>query len=151
MAQVAPVSGPIERAYTRHPRSPDIFSGRAHAIGRWAVPFALALVYGYWVAAFARDGGPITTGNLVLGFVSTIVFTVVMATLLYVAPRLSRELHAFVWFLFTGAASGFLIAQAGLTDTRGLVATSVGLGAIVGLIVFYWAYTHEDARGHRIG
>ncbi len=44
---------------------------------------------------------------------------------------------------------GFLYSQSGETV---LLATglSLGLGAIAGLICFYWAYTHEDAEGHHI-
>ncbi|MFI2641482.1 hypothetical protein [Streptomyces sp. NPDC018610] len=151
MAHSAPVSGRTAHARTERHRPTDFFSDRAHTIGRWAVPFAIALVYGYWAAANRRHGGPITVGNLVFGFVTAIVFTVLMAALLYLAPRLPRELHAFAWFLFSGTAFGFLVGQTGHFETRWLVGVSAGVGVLIGLIVFYWVYTHEDAQGHRIG
>ncbi|GAA5057549.1 hypothetical protein [Streptomyces similanensis] len=159
MAHSAPVSGRTTGRTTGRAgtgtgswqrRSLNLFSDRAHTVGRWAVPLAIGLVYGYWAAANARHGGPITAGNLVLGFVTVIVFTVAMAAVLYLAPRLPREWHAFAWFLFSGAAFGFLVGQTGHFDARWLVGVSAGIGAIIGLLVFYWTYTHEDAEGHRI-
>ncbi|MEW2293321.1 hypothetical protein ABZ719_11510 [Streptomyces sp. NPDC006743] len=150
MAHAAPVSGRTADPRARHPRSPDIFSARTHRIARWAAPFAIGLVYGYWAAANRRAGGPITVGNLVFGFVTAVVFTLVTAGVLTLASRLPRELHAFLWFLFAGAAFGFLYVQSGesVLLTIGL---SLAFGVAVGLICFYWVYTHEDARGHRIG
>ncbi|MER6983628.1 hypothetical protein [Streptomyces carpinensis] len=149
MAHAAPVPARTTSTTRIEPRTPDFFSGRAHTVGRWAVPFVIGLVYGYWAAANRRAGGPITTGNLVFGFVTVIVFTVLMAGVLYVAPRLRRELHAFVWFLFSAVAFGFLYNQSGesLLLTVGL---SLGFGAIVGLFCFYWFYTHEDAQGRSV-
>jgi hypothetical protein len=136
---------------TRHPRTPDIFDARAHAVWRWLGPFVMGLVYGYWAATNRRHGGPITTGNLVFGFVTAVVFAVIMGSLLYLAWRLPSELHAFAWCAFSGAALGFLIAQSGGYADRWLVGVSAGFGVLIGLINFYWAHTHEDARGNRIG
>ncbi|MGX4691080.1 hypothetical protein [Streptomyces sp. JNUCC 63] len=146
MAHAAPVYGRTTRGSTRRP---DLFSPRAHAIGRWAAPFALGLIYGYWAAAIRRHGGPITTGNLVFGFVTTIVFTVVLASVLVLGPRLGREPHAVLWFAFIGVAFGFLFSQSGESVWLS-VALSLLAGIGVGVICFYWFYTHEDARGHRI-
>jgi drug/metabolite transporter (DMT)-like permease len=142
MAHAAPV-------YGGSTRSPDLFGQRAHAIGRWAGTFALGLVYGYWAAANRRSGGPITTGNLVFGFVTAVVFTLLLAGVLTLGPRLRRESHALLWFAFFGVAFGFLYSQSGET-----VLLSVGLSLVVGIAVglacFYWFYTHEDAVGHRV-
>ncbi|GHE65675.1 hypothetical protein GCM10014715_19160 [Streptomyces spiralis] len=149
MAHAAPVPARTTTPATRQPRTPDFFSHRAHNIGRWAGPFAIGLVYGYWAAANRRSGGPITTGNLVFGFVTVIVFTVLMAGVLYLAPRLRRELHAFVWFLFSAAAFGFLYNQSGESVLL-TVGLSLAFGVLVGLFCFYWFYTHEDAQGHRV-
>ena len=71
MAHAAPAS----RRRTARPRpSTDVFSPRAHRIASIAVPVVLGLVYGYWVAADRRSGGEITGWNLLLGFVSAVVF-----------------------------------------------------------------------------
>ncbi|MFE7215021.1 hypothetical protein ACFY0A_09510 [Streptomyces sp. NPDC001698] len=145
MAQAAPVSG----ITTRTTRPPNLFSDRAHAIGRWAGPLALGLVYGYWAAADRRYGGPITGWNVLFGFVTTIVFAVVLAGVLMVGPRLRREQHAALWFAFIGVAFGFLYSQSGhaIVPTVGL---SLGIGIVAGLSCFYWFYTHEDAAGRRV-
>ncbi|MFI1293192.1 hypothetical protein ACH4VM_32920 [Streptomyces sp. NPDC020792] len=145
MAHAAPVSG----ITTRTTRPPNLFSARAHAIGRWAGPLALGLVYGYWAAADRRDGGPITGWNVLFGFVTTIVFTVVLAGVLMLGPRLRREQHAALWFAFIGVAFGFLYSQSGhaLVSTVGL---SLGIAIVAGLFCFYWFYTHEDAAGRRV-
>ncbi|GGX93436.1 hypothetical protein [Streptomyces anandii] len=150
MAHAAPVTAAVTTRGTRtrtHP--PDIFGPRAHRIGRWALPFAIGLVYGYWAAANRRSGGPITGWNLAFGFITAIVFTLITVGVLLLGPRLPRELHALLWFAYIGIAFGFLYIQSGETV---LLATglSLGLGAIAGLFCFYWAYTHEDAEGHHI-
>ncbi|MEU5087036.1 hypothetical protein [Streptomyces sp. NPDC021356] len=149
MVHAAPVSGRTAGTRARHPRTPDIFDTRAHLVARWAGPFAIGLVYGYWAAANRRSGGPITVGNLVFGFVTAVVFTLLMAGVLTLASRLPRELHAFLWFLFTGAAFGFLYDQSGQSVLL-TIGLSLAFGVAVGLICFYWVYTHEDAKGRRI-
>ena len=144
-------AAPLPRGTTGDTRTrpPDIFSPRVHAVGHWAVPLAMGLVYGYWSAALRRSGGPITTGHLVFGFVTAIVFTLLLVGVLSVAPRLPRELHALMWFVFTGAAFGFWFSQSGASILL-IVVLSLTVGGASGLICFYWYYTHEDAEGHRI-
>ncbi|MEU4486193.1 hypothetical protein AB0H94_15090 [Streptomyces purpurascens] len=131
-------------------RTPDVFSPRAHAMAKVAVPVVVGLVYGYWAAALRRDAGPITGWNLLFGFLTTFVFAVVFAAVWNVAQRLRRELHALLWFVFTGCAMGFLYSQTG-----GSVLKSAGLGLAVGagvlVMLFYRYYSREDATGHRIG
>ncbi|MFC9684152.1 hypothetical protein [Streptomyces sp. NPDC056948] len=146
MAHAAPAS----REVALRRRTPDVFSPRAHAMAKVAVPVALGLVYGYWAAANRRYGGPITGWNLLFGFVTALVFAVLFAAVWQLGPMLRRELHAALWFAFTGCATGFLISQSGLS-----VLWSMWLGMAAGagvlLTMFYRYYTHEDATGRRIG
>ncbi|MFH9981898.1 hypothetical protein ACH4ND_22140 [Streptomyces sp. NPDC017179] len=146
MVHVAPASG----ITTRTTRPPDLFSARAHAIGRWAGPLALGLVYGYWAAADRRHGGPITGWNVLFGFVTTIVFTGLLAAVLIAGPRLRREQHAALWFAFIGVTFGFLYSQSGHAIVS-VVGLSLAIGIVAGLFCFYWFYTHEDAAGRRVG
>ncbi|MFI1165029.1 hypothetical protein ACH4UM_15785 [Streptomyces sp. NPDC020801] len=147
MAHAAPLPIGTTRDTRAHPT--DLFTERAHAVGRWAVPLAIGLIYGYWAAAIRRSGGPVTGWNLAFGFVTTIVFTLVTVGVLYLGPRLRRELHATLWFAYVGIAFGFLYSQSGesVLLSSGL---SLAVGVIAGLICFYWCYTHEDAEGHHI-
>jgi uncharacterized membrane protein YccC len=152
MAHAAPTPRtPVTPSRARVPdrRPPDVFDRRAHAAGRFAVPLAIGLVYGYWAAANRRQGGPITAWNIGFGFACTVGFTVLCSTLFFVAPRLRRETHAAVWGAFTGITLGFLYIQANVS-----VLHAAGLALLVGLAVFFFDfyryYTHEDAEGHRI-
>ncbi|MGV9251695.1 hypothetical protein [Streptomyces sp. NPDC003697] len=136
----------LARGGTTRTRTPDILSARTHAIGRWAVPAVVGVVYGYWAAANRRHGGPITVGNFLFGLVTGIVLMLLMTGVLYLAPHLSRVPHAMVWGALAGAAVGFLYAQTG-----GAVGAGIGLGlatgAGLGLCVFYWVYTHQTPHG----
>ncbi|MGW0766067.1 hypothetical protein [Streptomyces sp. NPDC002676] len=149
MAQAAPAPRGTTAPAPGGARSPDIFDERTHAIARVTVPVALGLLYGYWVAANHRAGGPITGGNLLLGFISALVFAVVCMGLLFVAPRLKREVHALAWTAFIGCAFGFMYNMGG-----GSVLRSAGMALAVSAVTvtafFYWYYTHEDAEGHRV-
>ncbi|MFJ4523680.1 hypothetical protein ACIP4Y_22435 [Streptomyces sp. NPDC088810] len=172
MAQAAPAPGGMSRP-GRTPemerrstdvvaRPPDVFDARTHSLARVAVPVALGLVYGYWVAASNRAGGPVTGWNLLLGFVSALVFAVVCAALLRLGPRMPREVHALSWSAFAGCAYGFLYSQSGsIFPTQGSgqgphddVVRSVLMGllwsAITFIVVFYRYYTREDAYGRRV-
>jgi hypothetical protein len=141
-------------------RPPDVFDARTHAIGRLVIPVALGLVYGYWVAANHRLGGPITGGNVALGLLSALVFAVLCAALLVLAPRMPRELHAVLWAVFVGCAFGFLYYQSGSliptqsTSRSGDLPRTVLLSLIwtAGTFVtlFYRFYTRENAFGRRI-
>ncbi|OIJ69576.1 hypothetical protein [Streptomyces mangrovisoli] len=144
MAQAAPAAGAFSRTDL-----PDILSARTHRMVHWTVPVALALVYGYWVAAIRRDGGPITGWNVLFGFVSAIVFAVLMLAVLQLTPSLPRETHAVVWFAFTGITFGFAYSQTGATVLRSVI-MSIGIALLVGIPLFYWYYTHEDGEGHHV-
>ncbi|MFD4605477.1 hypothetical protein ACFWPQ_46645 [Streptomyces sp. NPDC058464] len=145
MAQAAPTSGGMPRGG----RTPDVFSAQTHARARVAVPVVTGLIYGDWAAANRRSGGPITGGNLLFGFLSALVFAVVLFALLTYAPRLSRELHAVVWTAFAGIAFGFLYSQTGESVLRS-VGMSLAVAAVTFILMFYRFYTHEDAAGNRI-
>ncbi|MDQ8707606.1 hypothetical protein RCO28_34810 [Streptomyces sp. LHD-70] len=112
----------------------------------WLAPL-LAVAYGLWAAANHRDGGPITTGNVLYGIVAGVVFGAVYFGLRSMSARLPRELRALAWGSFTGIAFGFLYS---LTDAS--ILRSIGNAAIVGAVVagamFYRYYTTEDAKGH---
>ncbi|ARP71088.1 hypothetical protein LK07_16350 [Streptomyces pluripotens] len=145
MAHAAPAPGRMSRPG----RPPDVFSERTHTIARITFPIVLGLIYGYWVAADNRAGGPITGWNLLLGFVSTLVFAVVCFALLELAPRMPRELHALLWTAFVGCAFGFLYAQSNESIWR-TVLLSLLISAATFVPFFYRYYTHEDAFGRRI-
>lgn len=127
----------------------DVFSPRVHRAVLVAVPVALGLVYGFWAAANRRYGGPVTGWNLLFGFLTALVFAVVLMALLVLAPKLRRELHAVVWAAFCGIAVGFLFSQSGGSILR---SAALGLGVMAGVFVmmFYRFYTHEDASGHPV-
>ncbi|MEU6535654.1 hypothetical protein [Streptomyces sp. NPDC047000] len=146
MSYALPTQGPVTG---RPVHTPDVFSERTHATARLVVPVLLGLVYGYWAAADRRAGGPITGWNVLFGIVTTIVFAVVMATLLVVGPHLKREVHALMWVAFTGTAFGFLYSQSGASVLRCML-MGLLIGAVTGAALFYWYYTHEDAQGHHL-
>ncbi|GAA3124276.1 hypothetical protein GCM10010521_08950 [Streptomyces rameus] len=172
MAQAAPAPGGMSRPGRTpevegrgtdvHARPPDVLDARTHAMARIAVPVALGLVYGYWVAANNRSGGPVTGWNLLLGFVSALVFAVVCLALLTLAPRMQREVHALLWTAFVGCAFGFLYSQSGSffstqgagqgshDDTMRSVLMSLLMSAVTFAVLFYRYYTREDASGRRI-
>lgn len=172
MAQAAPSAGGMSRPgrtpeMERRPsdvvaRPPDVLDARTHRLGRVAVPVVLGLVYGYWVAANNRDGGPVTGWNWLLGLVSALVFAVVCAALLTLGPRLPREVHALAWAAFTGCAYGFAYSQIGAVfSTQGAgqgphgdLVRSVLMGllwaAIAFMVSFYRYYIRENAYGRRV-
>jgi len=151
MAHAVPASGTARTPVARTAagitayRPPDLFTRRAHAAGRIAVPVELGLVYGYWAAATRRHGGPLTGWNIGFGFLTALVFAALCIGLFFVAPRLRREQHAALWAAFVGSAVGFLYSQSGHS-----VLSAGGLGlvfaAAVFLFTFYRYYTHEKLK-----
>ncbi|MEU2063735.1 hypothetical protein [Streptomyces sp. NPDC013455] len=150
------------RATDVRARPPDVFDARTHAVARVVVPVVLGLVYGYWVAANNRAGGPITGWNVLLGIASGVVFSVVCMALLQLAPRMAREVHALLWTAFVGCAFGWLYSQSGsFFATQGAgqsghddvvrsVLMSLAASAVTFIVFFYRYYTREDAFGRRI-
>jgi hypothetical protein len=155
MAQAAPTSGGgmmgrirSNRA-ARPTRTPDLFDERVHTAGRYGIPVALGLVYGFWAAANRRGGGEITGWNILFGFVTAAVFIVLCIAVATFAPLLKRELHSLVKSCFAGAAVGFLFSQTGESVYRA-VALGVVVTAGIFAVFFYRYYTREDAEGNRI-
>ncbi|KOT30762.1 membrane protein [Streptomyces caelestis] len=128
----------------------DVFGARTHRMAKVVVPVLLGVVYGYWVAANRRYGGPITVENFLYGFFAGLGFSLVFMALLALGPKVRRELHAVLWAAFSGSALGFLVIQAPSPGV--LRSTILGLlvAAAVFLTMFYRFYTHEDATGHRL-
>lgn len=146
MAHAAPRPQIMPR---QRPEGIRVFSERTHAVAKLAVPIVLGLVYGSWAATNRRYGGPLTGWNILFGFLTALVFAVLCITLLSVAPKLRREVHAVLWGAFSGAAIGFLVSQSNMSVLRS-AALGVGVMAGVFAFLFYRYYTHEDAQGHRI-
>ncbi|MEU6125602.1 hypothetical protein [Streptomyces sp. NPDC047123] len=117
-------------------------AARAGATARWAGPVLLAVVYGLWACAIRRDGGPITTGNVLFGVVAGLVAGAVFAALHRLAPTLPRELRAVTWAAFAGIAFGFLYSLSDASVLRS-VGMALALTAAVFVAVFYRAYTTE--------
>ncbi|MGW1745207.1 hypothetical protein ACWCRD_06245 [Streptomyces sp. NPDC002092] len=153
MAQAAPTGkmmGKVRLNRAARPtRTPDLFDERVHTLGRYGIPVALGLVYGFWAAANRRGGGDITGWNILFGFVTAAVFIVLCIAVATFAPLLKRELHSLVKSGFAGAAVAFLYSQAGESVYRS-VALGVVVTAGIFLVFFYRYYTREDAVGNRI-
>ncbi|MFI6092269.1 hypothetical protein [Streptomyces sp. NPDC051218] len=120
---------------------PRVLGGSAASRAATATAL-LAVVYGIWAAGIARDAGPITTGNVLLGIVAGIVVGAVFMGLRTIAPRLPRELRAAAWAAFAGIAFGYLYS---LTDATILRSVFMSLGVTGGVLamMFYRYYTHE--------
>ncbi|MGW6027531.1 hypothetical protein [Streptomyces sp. NPDC055099] len=116
--------------------------GGSHVTGIAPVAAVLGLVYGLWTAQIARDAGPITTGNVMLGVVAGIVFAVVFMGLWKAAPRLPRELRAAAWAAFAGISFGYIYS---LTDATILRSVFMALAVTGGVFAatFYRYYTRE--------
>ncbi|MFC8033977.1 hypothetical protein ACFUVU_14340 [Streptomyces griseoincarnatus] len=142
-------AAPRNRGMLEQGRTTDVFDARTHRRARIVLPVLAALVYGFWAAANRRYGGPITGWNLLFGFLTALVFAVVLITLLTVAPKLHRGLHAVAWAAFAGCAVGFLFSQSNGSIYRSV---ALGVGVMIGtfLVLFYRYYTKEDAEGHRL-
>jgi hypothetical protein len=149
MAHAAPASGGMRRR-TGRKELPDVFSERVHKIAGVTVPIVLGLVYGYWAAANRRSGGEITGWNILFGFVTAFAFMALYVAVRRLAPRMKREMHAILWFVFAGSAFGFLYNQTDKTVLRSAIMGTV-VGGVFFVVLFYRYYTHEDAQGRRIG
>ncbi|GAA1934926.1 hypothetical protein GCM10009837_70960 [Streptomyces durmitorensis] len=102
----------------------------------------LAVVYGIWAAGIARDAGPITTGNVLLGVVAGVVVGAVFMGLRRAAPRLPRELRAAAWAGFAGVAFGYLYSLTDATILRSVIMSLAVAGGVFALM-FYRYYTSE--------
>lgn len=111
----------------------------------WLAPL-LGVLYGLWVAANHRSGGPITTGNVLYGVVAGLIFMVVFFGLRMSGARLPRELRALAWGSFAGIAFGYLYSLPDASVLRSIGNAAI-IGGVVGGATFYRYYTTEDARG----
>ncbi|MEV7195073.1 hypothetical protein AB0N81_25185 [Streptomyces sp. NPDC093510] len=131
MAHAAPVYTPPGTRATATPAA------------RWAgLALLMGVAYGLWACAIRRDGGPITTGNVLFGVVTGVVFIALMIALHRVAPSLPRELRALSWAAFAGVAFGYLYSLAGSSVLRSTVMALV-VAAGVFAVTFYRYYTTE--------
>ncbi|MEW2451308.1 hypothetical protein AB0896_27750 [Streptomyces parvulus] len=124
---------------------PDVYGARTHLLAKWAMPLALGLVYGYWVASVRRHGGPITGWNLLVGFLSVLVFFVLFVVIREVAARLPREAHAVLWGAFAGSALGFLYSGSGVAMFTSILVSLLLAAAVTGALMYRY-YTHQDAE-----
>ncbi|MEV0090268.1 hypothetical protein [Streptomyces sp. NPDC050738] len=109
----------------------------------WPIFVILGAAYGFWAAFNLRDGGPVTGGQIAVGFIAGGSLTILSVLLYLFQDRLPRELRAGAYGVLVGCALGFLYAQTGASILR-----SVGLGAALGAAaaaaMFYIFYTRED-------
>ncbi|MFH8608688.1 hypothetical protein ACH4D5_14540 [Streptomyces sp. NPDC018029] len=134
-------AAPTHAHYT--PRTTPGARATPTSAARWAGLALLAgVVYGLWACAIRRDGGPITTGNVLFGVVTGLVFAALMFALHRVAPALPRELRALSWTAFAGIAFGFLYSLGGASVLRSTVMALV-VAAGVFAVTFYRYYTTE--------
>lgn len=132
MAHAAP-------AYTAHAHRPRTGA----TTGLWAgLPLLLGIVYGFWTSGIRRVGEPITTGNVMFGVVTGLLFAAVFFALHRFAPALPRELRALSWTAFAGIAFGFLYSQTDASVLRS-VGMSLAVSALTFVAVFYRYYTRE--------
>ncbi|MBT2440789.1 hypothetical protein J7E93_11850 [Streptomyces sp. ISL-36] len=112
----------------------------------WGLPATLGVVYGFYAATVDRHGGPITWGQVLLGFVSAVVHAGAVHMLRARGRALPRELRAATWAALVGIALGFLVS---LSHMSVLSATVLALVVAAGTfcVAFYLFYTHEDAAG----
>ncbi|MFH8578902.1 hypothetical protein OHB11_19980 [Streptomyces zaomyceticus] len=120
--------------------------GRQFSTHGWGVPVTLGVLYGLWAPTIARDGGPLTWGQLGLGLISAVVVAAGIHLLRRHGHVLPREVRAAAWGAFSGIAVGFLFS---LSDASILSSSGLGLafGAVTGTAAYYLFYTHEDAAG----
>ncbi|MGV9284803.1 hypothetical protein [Streptomyces sp. NPDC003730] len=128
--------------------TPDVFGRRTHLLMKWAMPVVTALVYGYWVASVRRHGGPITGWNLLIGFLSVLVFAVLWFAVRAVSRRLPREAHAALWGAFAGSALGFLYSGSGVAMFTCILASLLLAAAVTATLIYHY-YTRRDAADTR--
>ncbi|MEV6650230.1 hypothetical protein [Streptomyces sp. NPDC051219] len=120
---------------------------RTHRLGglktsAWAGPLLFGALYGIWAAFIGRQAGPITGYNVVLGFVSGLLFAGILFLLNRMGHDVLPELRALAYGTFAALAMGFMFS---LTNDSVLRSSAVGLavGAAVGVTAFYRFHQHE--------
>ncbi|QEV19183.1 hypothetical protein [Streptomyces alboniger] len=137
-------AAPVHSRRSRHSGPATPRSGAASTpAARWAgLALLMGVVYGLWACAIRRDGGPITTGNVLFGVVTGLLFAALMLAVHRVAPTLPRELRALSWAAFAGVAFGFLYSLAGASVLRSTVMALLIAGGVFA-VTFYRYYTTE--------
>ena len=131
MAHAAPVSG-----------TSALRSMAAGSRLSMTLSLLLGIVYGFWASGMRREGGPITTGNVLYGVLTGVIVAVVCFGVHMLSFRLPRGLRATAWAAFAGIALGYLYSQ---NDASVLWSTILALvvAACVFVAMFYRYYTHE--------
>lgn len=108
----------------------------------WALPLALGVVYGFYVAFLRRGEGGLTGGQVVLGVVAGLVLAALALVLGRMQHALSREVRAGAYATLCGVAMGFLHSQGGesVLKSSGI---GVTLAAAMFAVTFYVFYTRE--------
>ncbi|MFC7305817.1 hypothetical protein ACFQVC_16515 [Streptomyces monticola] len=119
------------------------FRAGAAARSTAAVAPLLAVVYGVWAAGIHRAAGPITTGNVLFGVLTGLIAGALYLAARALAPRLPRELRAFVWGAYAGVAFGYLYSLTGASILRSIGNAALVAGAVA-CAVFYRYYSTED-------
>ncbi|WP_455356185.1 hypothetical protein [Streptomyces sp. SYSU K217416] len=111
-------------------------------LSAWVGPLLFGALYGIWAAFIGRQAGPITGYNVLLGFVSGLLFAGILFLLNRMGHRVLPELRAIAYGTFTAIAMGFMFS---LTEDSVLRSTGMGLmvGASVGALAFYRFHVHE--------
>ncbi|WP_156727624.1 hypothetical protein [Streptomyces apocyni] len=111
----------------------------------WGLPLLLGIVYGVWTAGIERSTAeePITTGNVLFGVVTGVLFALGVYALRTVSPRLQRELRAIAWASFAGVTFGFLYSLSGRSVLRCTI-MALAIAGVVFAVRFYRYYTSED-------
>ncbi|MCP3819398.1 hypothetical protein NLX86_15175 [Streptomyces sp. A3M-1-3] len=108
----------------------------------WVGPLLFGALYGIWAAFIGRQAGPITGYNVLLGFVSGVLFAGILFLLNRMGPGVLPELRGVAYGTFAAIAMGFMFS---LTGETVLMSSGVGVavGAAVGVIAFYRFHQHE--------
>lgn len=114
-----------------------------HTAMAWAVPLLLGVIYGFYAVFIRRDGGPVTGGQVALGFAAGVGFAALCFALARFEYAVPRGVRAMAYGALTASSIGFLVS---LTDTSVLRSTILGLavGVPVALGTFYFFYARED-------
>ncbi|MGW0698256.1 hypothetical protein ACWD0A_02740 [Streptomyces sp. NPDC002867] len=132
-----------QAATPRHRRRRRTPAREHHPLGL-VLPALLAVTVGVWAASILRfqNDGVATGGQWVLGVVCAVVFGALAFGLRRIRHSLPREMRALAYGALTAATIGFLtsLADGSVLRSAGI---GVAVGAGVGLVTFYYAYTHE--------
>ena len=143
MAHTASTAGPRGRA-PRAAGAPGR-SPRRRGLAGLGWPLTLGVLYGLWAAQIERSTprpGPISTGNVVFGVVSGLVVTTLAFLLRRMPRRLSAELRAAAWAVFSGSGLSYLYSV-----TEAPVVRTVVIGILTAGGIFVIAYYFFHTRG----